>query len=159
MRDIKGFEGRYAITSCGRVWSYLSNKFLKPATSKHGYQTVVLRKDGSNYTYLVHRLVALNYLDNALNLPEVNHKDEVPSHNWVGNLEWISTDDNLHYGSHMEKINKSKRKKVYCVELDTIYDGVRIAANELNLKPQSISKVCLGKQKTTGGYSFQYVEE
>lgn len=28
MRDIKGYEGLYAVTSCGRVWSYRSNKFL-----------------------------------------------------------------------------------------------------------------------------------
>lgn len=28
MRDIVGFEGLYAITSCGKVWSYKSNKFM-----------------------------------------------------------------------------------------------------------------------------------
>ena len=29
MKDIEGFEGRYAITDDGQVWSYLSNQFLK----------------------------------------------------------------------------------------------------------------------------------
>lgn len=28
MRDILGFEGLYAVTSCGKVWSYKSKKFL-----------------------------------------------------------------------------------------------------------------------------------
>ena len=28
MKDIPGFEGEYAVTSCGKVWSYKSKKFL-----------------------------------------------------------------------------------------------------------------------------------
>lgn len=159
MKDIKGYEDRYAITSCGRVWSYLTNKFLKPASNKYGYQTVVLRKDNMNHTYLVHRLVAQAYIDNPHNLPEINHKDENASHNWINNLEWISTEDNLRYGTHMEKVNGKKRKAIYCQELNKSFDGVRIAARELNLCPQSISDVCCGKQKTTGGYHFWFIEE
>lgn len=30
MKDIKNYEGLYAITEDGRVWSYKSNRFLKP---------------------------------------------------------------------------------------------------------------------------------
>lgn len=37
MRDIKGFEGIYAVTKEGQVWSYRSNKFLKPTESCNGY--------------------------------------------------------------------------------------------------------------------------
>ena len=29
LKEIKGFEGKYAITTDGRVWSYHSKKFLK----------------------------------------------------------------------------------------------------------------------------------
>ena len=36
MKDIKGYEGLYAITSCGKVWSYHSKKFLKAGSYK-GY--------------------------------------------------------------------------------------------------------------------------
>ena len=42
MRDIKGYEGIYAITSCGKVWSYRSNKFLKPRVMGGGYLGVML---------------------------------------------------------------------------------------------------------------------
>lgn len=28
MKDIQGYEGLYAITSCGKVWSYRRKKFL-----------------------------------------------------------------------------------------------------------------------------------
>ena len=43
MRDIQGYEGLYGITSCGRVWSYRSQKFLKPKINK-GYLRVELDK-------------------------------------------------------------------------------------------------------------------
>ena len=46
MRDIKGYEGLYAITSCGKVWSYRSKKFLKPYDNGFGYLYVNLNKDG-----------------------------------------------------------------------------------------------------------------
>lgn len=45
MRDIKGFEGIYAITSCGKVWSYRSKKFIKPYEWK-GYLKVNLYLNG-----------------------------------------------------------------------------------------------------------------
>ena len=47
MTDIKGYEGLYAITSCGKVWSYKSNKFLKLRTTKNGYKQVALCKNGT----------------------------------------------------------------------------------------------------------------
>ena len=37
MKDIENFEGLYAITSCGKVWSYKSKRFLRPATDESGY--------------------------------------------------------------------------------------------------------------------------
>ena len=57
LKDIKGFEGLYAITEDGRVWSYLSNKWLKLEISSIGYYRVQLRKDGRTYRFLIHRLV------------------------------------------------------------------------------------------------------
>lgn len=46
MKDIKNYEGLYAVTSCGKVWSYRSQKFLKPATDGSGYLFVGLMKNG-----------------------------------------------------------------------------------------------------------------
>ena len=75
MKDIKGYEGLYAVTSCGRVWSYRRNKFLAPATIKSGYNYVNLYKDGKKKFCRVHRLVAEAYIPNPDNLPQVNHKN------------------------------------------------------------------------------------
>ena len=44
IKDIKGYEGLYAITSCGKIYSYTSKKFLKPIQQKSGYLRICLSK-------------------------------------------------------------------------------------------------------------------
>ena len=88
MRDIPGYESLYAVTSCGKVWSYRRKKFLKPSDNGLGYLQVKLSKDGKTKTYKVHRLVAEAFISNPLNLPQINHKDENRANNALLNLEW-----------------------------------------------------------------------
>ena len=77
MKDIRGYEGLYAITSCGKVWSYRRKKFLKPGVIQGGYLNVVLtNKDGQQKNHRVHRLVAEAYIPNPEGKEQVNHKDE-----------------------------------------------------------------------------------
>lgn len=91
MKDIKGFEGKYAVTSCGKVWSYRSKRFLKIEKTSNGYLRVYLQ----DKHYYVHRLVAETYLSNPDNLPEVHHIDANKEHNYINNLQWMSKRDNL----------------------------------------------------------------
>ena len=51
MKDIKGYEGLYAITSCGKVWSYRRKRFLTNSPAKDGYLKITLSKDGEVKTY------------------------------------------------------------------------------------------------------------
>ena len=46
MKDIKGYEGLYAITEDGKVWSYRNERFIKSFMRKNGYLQVILVKDG-----------------------------------------------------------------------------------------------------------------
>ena len=64
---------------------------LKPKTDKDGYQIVALTKDKKKKSIGIHRLIAMTYLPNKMNLPEVNHKDGNKSNNNVDNLEWCTT--------------------------------------------------------------------
>lgn len=59
---------------------------------------------------------------------------------------------------HKAKLSTARksRKPVYCVELDKVFAGIRIAAKELSLYHGNISECCKGKYKTCGGYHFQY---
>lgn len=96
MKDIPGFEGLYAATSCGRIWSYRSKKFLKPELLCNGYERVCLiMADGTRFRKRVHTLIAMTYLENPYNYVEINHIDENKRNNSVGNLEWCDHKYNI----------------------------------------------------------------
>lgn len=154
MKDIKNYEGLYAITSCGQVWSYRSKKFMSPYPTKDGYQVVCLSKNGEKQRVLVHRLVAETYIPNPFGLTQINHKDEIKNHNFINNLEWCDSKYNNNYGNH----NKTISKEVYCVELNKTFNSTREAARELGINGNHISCVCRGVRKTCGGYHWRYVE-
>jgi AraC-like DNA-binding protein len=87
-KDIKGFEGRYAINKNGEVYSYFLNRLMKLKTSKTGYLVVHLRKQEEEKHPSVHRLVAEHFIDNPDNKPTVNHIDGNKKNNGVENLGW-----------------------------------------------------------------------
>lgn len=154
MRDIPGYEGRYAATSCGKIWSYKSKKFMKAGGEPNNYQVVCLSKDGKCDCWYVHRLVAKAFLPNPENLPQVNHIDKVKHNNHLSNLEWCTAKKNLaHAGASMKAI------KVYCIELDKTFPSIRQAAIELNLTQSNLSShLRYNTPKIVGGLHFQYAE-
>lgn len=155
MKDIQGYEGLYAITSCGKVWSYMTQKFLATYFA-NGYEYTTLK---DNTHIKISREVAKAYIPNPNNLPQVNHKDEVKSHNYVNNLEWSDSMYNANYGTRNERIKKAHSKKIYCKELDRIFNSQKEAAAELGLDQGNISRVCRGKANTTGGFHFEFIIE
>ena len=153
MKDIPGFEGQYAITSCGKVWSYKRKIFLKPCYRK-GYLQVSLCKDGKQRTFQVHRLVAMAYIPNPDNLPFVNHIDEVKDHNWVSNLEWCTAK----YNSNYRNAQSDKKIKVRCIETGQIYDSITEAANAIKRTKSALSHCICGASKTCGRYHWEVLE-
>lgn len=109
MRDIKGYEGLYAITMTGRVWSYKRKKFLKPVADSHNYLQVHLYKDNKQKNFLVHRLVAETYIPNPDGKPQVGHIDDDKTNNDWSNLYWTTAKNNCNYGSRNEKISKAMK--------------------------------------------------
>lgn len=158
MKDIKGYEGLYAVTKDGQVWSYRSNKFLTPYNVV-GYHYVDLRKKGHRKQFRVHRLVAEAYIPNPENKPQINHKDENKINNHVSNLEWVTAKENVNYGTHNERMAKTRSKAVYCVELDRVFESQKEAAAELGLYGGNISSCCNGRTKTSGGYHWRFATQ
>ena len=121
MKEIPNYNGDYLASEDGRIYSTLLNRFLKPYKEKRKGYMVVHLKDGVKK---VHRLVAMTFLDNPDNLPQVNHKDEDKTNNSVENLEWCTNEYNSNYGTKGERISKSltnnptKSKQVYQYTLD-----------------------------------------
>lgn len=157
MKDIFGFDGLYAVTSCGKVWSYRNGRFLLPAINKNGYSYVKLSKDGVSRYHRLHRLVAQAYLPNPDNLPQVNHKDENLQNNSVTNLEWCTSGYNINYGKRNKTVKEKLSKAVLCVELNKTFNSITEAANELNLSIGNISLCLTGRRKKAGGYHWKYL--
>lgn len=110
--DIPGYEGMYQASTSGKIRSVdrkilrsdgimyeHKGKNLKPCINASGYLALSLRKNGSAKSYLVSRLVAMTFIENPENLPEVNHKNEIKTDNNITNLEWIGRKENCNYGS------------------------------------------------------------
>lgn len=117
--DIKGYEGLYQVSNLGRVKSLeridslghkRKEKIFKPQKNK-GYLRVSLWKDGKGKKYSIHRLVAIAFIPNPDNLPEVNHKDENKFNNNVDNLEWCTVAYNNTYGTRIQRFSESHKGK------------------------------------------------
>lgn len=102
-KDIEGYEGLYQITSWGRVYSLIANKFMKTELTDKGYLRVKLRKNKKAKNHKVHRLVASAFIPNMKNLPQVNHKDGNKQNNSVTNLEWITDSDNKQHAKRLKE--------------------------------------------------------
>ena len=85
----------YIITKDGKVYNTQRNKYLTPSKNEGGYMALGLSDGKKRLSFIVHRLVALLFLDNPNNHPEVNHIDGNKSNNNVDNLEWISRSNNM----------------------------------------------------------------
>lgn len=137
MKDIKGYEGLYAVTSCGKVWSYrrpcTKGGWMKFQDNGQGYKTVILTKNGKQKSFYVHRLVAETYIPNPDNLSEVDHKDRNRENNCVNNLKWVSYIEN-----GRNKSNSYKRVK--CVETGEVFETRAAAARQYNVTKSSINR-------------------
>lgn len=88
----------FQVSNYGRIYNIKKDKFLK------GYKTnsgVCVTLNGKSY--LVHILVAKNFLDNPENYKYIIHKDDNYYNNNVSNLIWVS--------SHIKGLRDAKRKR------------------------------------------------
>lgn len=175
-KDVVGYEGFYQVSNLGRVKSVdrlingryaghktkAKGKLLKTFTNKTGYVRVALHINQRVNKFSVHRLVAMAFIPNPENKPQVNHIDETRNNNNVDNLEWATEKENSNYGTRPEKISKLKSKPVISVSeggLMRWFKSATDAAKVLNVQNKNITKVLYGTRQHTGGYKFHFTKE
>ena len=158
MRDIQGYEGLYAVTSCGRIYSYTNKRFLKPWFNNKGYLVIKLCKDGIAKNFRVNRLVALAYIENPdpERLPHCGHLDDIKEHNYVSNLYWTNEKENNNHGAHNEKVSKAKSKPVVCVETGEVYESATKAAAAVGRSVVCLCRSLKNESYTCAGLHWQY---
>jgi len=185
-KDIIGYEGLYQVSSLGRIKSLKNRQgnvqLLKIRIMKNGYCEVGLFKNKKYKYFLVHRLVAIAFVPNPNNYPEINHKDENPQNNCADNLEWCSRQYNINYGHRNEKVSEkarhrktlgnhtnhprgsknhnSKPVEQYDIEGNYLnrFDCVADAERYLGIKPYTshIGGVCNGHLNQSCGYKWKW---
>jgi hypothetical protein len=106
---IEGYPN-YAISNFGRVYSLKRNKYLKHMLNNYGYYHVKLNKKSIK----IHRLLAIHFIPNALQLPCVDHIDRDKTNNQLNNLRWATFSMNCQ-NTTVRKTNKLKIKNIsYC---------------------------------------------
>ena len=126
-REIKGYEGKYRISNCGRVLSlartvklnngrtrFCRERILKIALTSVGYPAATLSTNGVNRTITLHRLVAKAFIPNPRMLNEVNHKDGNKENCHQSNLEWVTRSENrIHaYAMGLQRFSDETRRKL-----------------------------------------------
>lgn len=102
-KDILGFEGlskNYQVSNLGNVRKIFKNgnvKVKKKFILNNGYEVAHLQINGKIGTRLVHRLVALAFIPNPENKPQVNHKNGIKTDNKADNLEWNTAKENTNH--------------------------------------------------------------
>jgi hypothetical protein len=153
--EIPGYEGLYYCNSSGEVFSYdrsilYSNgltvnhkgKKLRQEISK-GYFRVSLSKNNVVKRFLVHRLIAACFIENANDKRCVNHIDGNKQNNNVSNLEWVSHSENeRHSYDSLGKVNGNRKMSSEDVlyVLESKETGISLSL-KFNVSPKVISNI------------------
>lgn len=116
---IAGYEGRYEVSSLGRVRSVsrlvrklerdgtwgerrIASRILALHTWGVPYPGVTLvDAEGVKARHMVHRIVARAFVPNPLDLPQVNHLDADTMNAAASNLEWSDQAGNVRHAYAM----------------------------------------------------------
>ena len=173
-KDILEVDGLYQISNTGQIRSkdryarvcgngkrLIKGRIIKPVRCVNGYLEAQINYKGKRYIWLLHRLVAEYFIPNPNSYTQINHKDENITNNCADNLEWCTPKYNANYGTRNIRCSEKVIKKpVIQLSLDGLiintFESVQEAMRKTKVDESQIIRVCKGRNKTAGGYKWQY---
>lgn len=152
-RDVIGYEGAYQVSRCGQLKSMdrhvphyrgglkkLCAKPMRQVKRQNGYMGVTLYSEGKQKNALVHRLVAMAFIENPSRHPQVNHKSADKADNRAENLEWVTMLENIAHATALKLnrrgslINTSKLRVDQVLEIRKLYATKQTSIPKLGRK-------------------------
>lgn len=177
-KDIPGFEGYYQASTLGNIRSVTrevvhSERHMRVRRSQErkgsrsrGYYHIGLSKQGIITGQAVHRLVALTFIPNPENKPQVNHINSIRDDNRVENLEWATNSENqLHaflHGNQRGRRNEEDHRSMPVIqktldgEFVAEYPSVNEAERVTGLGARNINRCCRGIRPTAYNYKWEF---
>ena len=178
--DINEIQKYYHVSADGFVYSYVSNKWLKPQVNNYGYINFSINKGVPHGCWVsAHRLVAFKYLG----LPptpqhEVDHLDNDKTNNHWSNLEWVTHAENqrrafrrdgrVPYWKDREKpsptletrvkMSDAKKKKIMNLTTNEVYLSIDECCEKLQTYRKKVYR-CLRDNKPLSGHYLSYLKE
>jgi hypothetical protein len=151
---------------------HLKERIMKPGKDEHGRKVAHFSINGQKYCVLLHTLIALAFIPNPHNYPDVHYKDNDYTNLRASNLKWGTEAESreigdkrcveLHDTSMQRFAANGRKKRVNQMSIDgkliATFPTAREAAKQLSIKAPSISACALGYKgcKTAGGYRWEF---
>ena len=182
-KDIEGYEGLYQVSNKSNIKSIerivacnsgcrkTVDRVMKPTVCRDGYIRVGLRKLTKQKQRMIHRLVAIAFIPNPENKPQVNHKNGIKTDNGIKNLEWCTAKENSQhsYDTGLSKapwigrLGKDNKDSKPISQFDKCgifirsFDGIAEASRITGIYKSGISDACRNVVKSAGGFKWEFI--
>jgi hypothetical protein len=169
-KSIEGFDG-FEISSHGRFKSTKTQTIYKQSLDYKGVARVRVLYKGKKITFNLNRLVALSFIPNTENKPQVIHIDGVKTNNHFTNLMWATNSETQHHmreigvikpppqGGNNSMSRKVKQYDIPSLKLVKTWDCINDVERVLGIPRQNIIKTCKRKRITAGNFIWRYNDD
>lgn len=150
-KDIQGYPN-YQISNQGRIWNIKTQRYIKPSIKNNGYYGVnLVAVNGKRKKEYLHRLIALAFIDNPNNLPQVDHIDRNRENNAVDNLRWVSASTNQRNTKQNRQIRQYDKEGNLIASFGSIAEAVKTVNGSIS----GMYSYLQGRSKYYKGYIWK----